>query len=113
MRGSWHILRAEGAVTLARRLPARFDIGAHTWLGGGDALRLAHQIRQDLWRALRRRRGFSPVVHLAPDAGGWAVTAGGRAAGPVAAADVARVAAVLNDPAHRRRWLRHATRGGR
>ncbi|KIC50799.1 hypothetical protein [Tateyamaria sp. ANG-S1] len=104
----WHILRDNTGFTLCRHLPPRFDFAVCTVLPCGKAIRLAHQIRQDLWRALQNLRGFSPVVRLERAAEGWLVTAGGRAAGPVPAAVVARADAVLNDASNRVRWVRHA-----
>jgi hypothetical protein len=114
MRRGWHILRDEdgegGGLTLCRRLPARFDVTASTQLAAGDPLRLAHQIRQDVWRALQGVRGFSPAVRLRPSDAGWSVTAGGRLDGPVPQALNARVAEVLAHRGNRARWQRHARR---
>ncbi len=108
-RRGWHILRVDGAVTVARRLPVRFDLGASTTFPPARALRLAHQVRQDLWRALRDLRGFSPAVTVAPDGQGLRVTAGGAVAGPAPRRQAeARIAALLADPATRARWLAHA-----
>lgn len=102
----WHILREEGgALTLCRRMPPRFDVMAETDLPGGSALRLAHQIRQDLWRLLRQVRGFAPVVRLAPSASGWTVTAGGALVRQPAPGLSGQIADLLHSPAHRRRWL--------
>ncbi|GAA6200604.1 hypothetical protein [Aquicoccus sp. SU-CL01552] len=109
-RARWHILREQAALTLTRAVPARFDIGAETVLPMADPLRLAHQIRQDMWRALQKLRGFSPVVRLEARDGGLLVRAGGRVAAPVPPAAVARIAEVLESPANRQRWLRHAGR---
>ncbi|MEM6372252.1 MAG: hypothetical protein AAF727_05675 [Pseudomonadota bacterium] len=108
MKARWHILRDGDALTLCRHLPPRFDIAAHTHLSAGGPVRLAHQIRQDIWRALSRVRGFSPVVHLEPDGHGWAVTAGGRTLGPASGQIVERIARVLDDPQIRARWMNHA-----
>ena len=107
-RKRWHILREGAGLTLCRHLPPRFDFAVSTVLPHGRAARLAHQIRQDLWRALQRVRGFSPVVQLEQVADGWRVTAGGRVAGPVPAAVVARADAVLTDPLRQKRWLKNA-----
>jgi hypothetical protein len=85
---------------------------------------LAQQIRQDVWRALRTTRGFSPVIDVATDHSGQGgapgavrvmVSAGGRldvAQVPRAAMAVA-IDAVLADPANRARWHKHAARRGR
>jgi len=108
MSPRWHILRDGDSLTLARQLPPRLELAVQTTLPPVDPLRLAHQIRQDLWRALQSLRGFSPVVRLDPIPGGWAVTAGGRASHPVADVVFARAAAVLEDPVNRARWVRQA-----
>lgn len=108
----FHMLRQDGALTLARHLPPRWDVAGRGHLPGGRPERLAHQIRQDLWRALRMVRGFSPTVRLEPAQGGWAVTAGGRVVGPVPHSAEERIADLLNDPGHRTRWLRYAGAAG-
>ncbi|MEO0937956.1 MAG: hypothetical protein AAFY38_07355 [Pseudomonadota bacterium] len=108
MTNRFHILRDGEAVTLARHLPPRFDVQASTRLRGGRAERLAHQVRQDMWRALRHVRGFSPVVRLEADEQGWHLTAGGRVAGRVPAGLPGRIADLLEDESHRVRWLRCA-----
>lgn len=111
MARNWHILREDGVLTLCRQTPARLDVSAATVLPAGNPVRLAHQIRQDMWRAVQNVRGFSPVVRLEQRDGGIAVTAGGRVLGPVAPGLSARIAAVLENPANRRRWSAHAGRG--
>ncbi|MEL7093096.1 MAG: hypothetical protein AAFN94_15290 [Pseudomonadota bacterium] len=108
MKARWHILRDGARVTLARQVPVRFDFAVTATLGPGDPNKLAHQIRQDLWRALQRVRGFSPVVALEPVAEGWTVTAGGRVAGRASPRDIARAQAVLDNRANRARWARFA-----
>lgn len=77
--------------------------------------RLAHQVRRDLWRALRRVRGFAPVVRVeGPEAGRVTVQAGGRLAAPGAEAQVrAAAAALLADEALRGRWTAFAAREAR
>lgn len=107
-RSGWHILKDDAGLTLCRHLPPRFDFVVRTVLPGGQALRLAHQIRQDLWRALQTLRGFSPVVRLEWIAECWHVMAGGRVLAPVTATVSARAQAVLNDPGNRVRWLHSA-----
>ncbi|MGR3759823.1 hypothetical protein ACUXV3_06760 [Roseobacteraceae bacterium NS-SX3] len=104
-------MRKEGELMLSRRLPPRFDVAAETLLPAADPLRLAHQIRQDIWRALQAVRGFSPVVRLVQGGQGLQVTAGGRVLGTAAPGLAARVAGVLQDSANQERWLRHARRG--
>ena len=113
MSHRWHILRDGEALTLARHVPPRFDFAIRTSLGPGDAARLAHQIRQDLWRALQRVRGFSPVVQLTPRTGGGDVVAGGRTLGPSAARQIEVARNVLEHPQNKARWHRHARRGAR
>lgn len=108
MSARWHITQEAGSVTLSRHLPARFDVAAHTHLPPARPVRLAHQIRQDLWRALQRVRGFSPVVRLEPTGTGWTVTAGGRALGPMSPHITQVIETLLNDPTKRARWVRHA-----
>ncbi|MCT4556976.1 MAG: hypothetical protein N4A61_02840 [Pelagimonas sp.] len=77
-RSKWHIQTEEGALTLARSLPVRFDVSAQVMLPRCSKRRLAMQIRQDMWRLLQNLRGFSPIVRV-EDAGDMLrVTAGGR-----------------------------------
>lgn len=109
-RRGWHILREEGALVLTRRLPPRLDVSAETLLPDGRKAALAHQVRQDLWRALRDLRGFSPVVRVEAAGTGLRVIAGGRVAGPVPDGTGARIAALLESPAHRARWVAQARR---
>ena len=52
MKKGWYITNDEGQVTVSRQLPARFDVSANTQLAGGSAVRIAMQVRQDMWRAL-------------------------------------------------------------
>ncbi|MEM6760552.1 MAG: hypothetical protein AAF601_13835 [Pseudomonadota bacterium] len=108
MKGRWHILRDGARVTLARQVPARFDFAVTATLGQGDPVKLAQQIRQDLWRALQRVRGFSPVVELTPATQGWSVRAGGRVSGRLSARDWARAQAVLDSGTNQQRWVRFA-----
>ncbi len=107
----WHMSRtADGGVVLARRA-ARFDVSAETRLPMASPARIAHQVRQDVWRALQRLRGFAPVVAVSPDAGELRVIAGGTVDGAVPDNAAARIADVLENAANRRRWLAHAGRG--
>lgn len=108
-RDRWHILEEDGALTLARRLPVRFDLAVRTRLPAGGRLRIARQVRQDMWRALRHLRGFAPAVRVERRDGGLLVTAGGQVDGPLPRALAeARIGAVLEDPANRARWMRWA-----
>ncbi|WP_226626917.1 hypothetical protein [Alloyangia pacifica] len=103
----WHMQREGEVVTLARRSPARFDLRVETLLPPVARLeRLAHQVRQDMWRALRDLRGFAPVVRVQPCAGGVTVEAGGEVAGALPRKVVeARIAEVLEDRGNRARWV--------
>lgn len=105
----YHIHRAPNALTLARHAPARFDVAAEATLAGAaDLLRLAHQVRQDVWRAVRRLRGISPVVLVTTTDGTIHIRAGGRALPPISGTAAPAIQAVLDCPHNRRRWLRHA-----
>ncbi|WP_291728623.1 hypothetical protein [Leisingera sp. F5] len=104
----WHITPDEGGLTLSRRLPAQFDVAAETLLPAADPLRLAHQIRQDMWRRLQGLRGFSPVVEITAKGQGLRVRAGGQVTGRVPSNAAGLIADVLENPANRDRWLRHA-----
>jgi hypothetical protein len=107
-------MREGDVLTLSRRLPVRFDIMASTVLRAAgpriSRARLAHQLRQDVWRCLRDLRGFWPAVQIVRGEGVLQVTVGGALEGarvPVAQAE-ARLDDLLASPAHRARWLRHA-----
>lgn len=109
-RNGWHILRDETGLTLARHVPARFDVSVMSELPLCDAGRLARQVRQDVWRALQRVRGFSPVVRVERLADVMRVTAGGRLPRSSQSAILSeRLDAVLTDPGNRARWLRWAS----
>jgi hypothetical protein len=111
-RNVWHRLREEHAVTVTRRLPVRFDLSVSAELAVQDPVsltRVAHQVRQDMWRALQGLRGFSPAVRVEAGEGALRITAGGRMEGAQASAAAAHQLGVLLDsPAHHARWLRHA-----
>ncbi|CUH81067.1 hypothetical protein TRM7557_03221 [Tritonibacter multivorans] len=112
---NWHIQRTPGQVILSRQLPARFDVQAATTLrlqaGQGLSLsRLAHQVRQDMWRAVQRVRGFSPVVQVTLSEAGAEIIAGGRAPSPIAPGLAGRIQSVLEDPQKQMRWMRHSFR---
>lgn len=108
-RNTWHILEEDDALTMARRLPVRFDLAVVTRLEGGNKRRIAQQVRQDVWRALRSLRGFAPAVRVQDCAGALEVTAGGQVEGVLSRGRVeARIAQVLEDPINRARWRRWA-----
>ena len=109
MASLYYIGSTECALTLARYAPARFDVAAEvTVTGAADLLRLAHQVRQDMWRAVKRLRGFSPVVEVAQEGDALTIRAGGRALPPVPPTAREAIQAVLDCPKNRRRWLKHA-----
>lgn len=105
----WHTLRDGDVLTLARHLPARFDVAAETTLRAGSATRLAHQVRQDMWRALRSLRGFSPVVQVTRGPDEMHIKAGGAVHGALPKAKTqAQIRTVLEAPELRDRWARFA-----
>jgi len=104
-------MSVDGArLTLARRSPVRWDVAVQTVLTGcADRNRaaIAHQVRQDIWRALARVRGFSPIVEVTRSGSDMQVRAGGRL--DASAPDLtARIAGVLNQPTARARWCARA-----
>ena len=104
-KNGWHVMREEGAVTIARHVPVRFDVSAETTFESVRAGRLAHQVRQDLWRALSSLRGFSPVVRVETQEPGLRLIAGGRVEGVIARESVtSRIRVLLDDPINRARW---------
>ncbi len=108
MNGGWHVIDDGTALTLARRLPPRFDLSEERPFPPVRRHALAHEIRKDVWRALRDLRGFTPVVHVTRAGDGLTVRAGGACDGAVPAVAGARLAAVLDCPMRRARWIRHA-----
>ncbi len=113
----WYTLRDEQGdaqiVTVARQLPARFDVAVKTVLTRAEPTRVAHQIRQDMWRALQNLRGFSPVVQVHLRDGVIEVTAGGRLPKPISSRVEQKIRDVLENPKNQERWLRHANRVSR
>ncbi|MEL6206158.1 MAG: hypothetical protein AAFR47_12740 [Pseudomonadota bacterium] len=113
----WHILRDGAAVTVSRAPVVQWDVAAETTLPAeghlpeAGRLLVASQVRQDLWRALRRQRGFSPAVRVAPEGADLAVRAGGRIDAVFDRSRLeVRIAGVLSDSADRARWIRNARR---
>ncbi len=108
-RDCWHILREGDVLTMARRLPVRLDLSVNTRLPDGSRLRVAQQVRQDVWRALQNLRGFAPVVRVERCGSGLHVTAGGQVEGVFSKAHAeAKIAQVLENPEKRARWARWA-----
>lgn len=116
-QGGWYVQRAGDVLLLARRWPARFDLAVDVVFAGvgqgGSRARLAHQLRQDMWRCLQDLRGFWPVVRIARCGADLRVTIGGalqEGQGQQAQQrrGEATLEALLANPRHRARWLRHA-----
>lgn len=108
-RDAWHMVETGATLTLARRLPPRFDVMAEGRFPALHRRTLAHEVRKDVWRCLSRLRGFSPAVELRPteDGGLW-LRAGGQVDGRVPPDAGPRLRALLEDPARRARWIAHA-----
>lgn len=104
-RDRWHEIEEEGALILARRLPLRFDLAVEGRLPDASRRRVAHRLRQDMWRELQDLRGFAPAVQVWRVPGGLRVRAGGSVASRFGrAAAEARIVALLQDPARIARW---------
>lgn len=113
LRG-WIINQTEDRLSLSRDGRVQFDVSAQTVLPAGSARRYAIQIRQDLWRHLKNQRGLSPVVEVTRDGAQVIVRAGGRVTSVVNRPVVnAQIAALLDNPALRARWVRHAKAGSK
>lgn len=104
-RRGWHEELDGRTFRLSRRRPVRWDVTAGTLLPDLGRHRLAHAVRQDMWRLLRDVRGFQPVVEVSLTDAGCAVRAGGAVplGGPCLSA---RVQAMLEDRSHRDAWIR-------
>lgn len=111
-RTEWHILREDGALTLTRRLPVRFDLSVEAVLPRCGKQRLAVQVRQDMWRLLQRLPGFSPVVRVEEVGQGLRVIAGGQVARkPFPKAECeAKLREMLTDGKNRSRWVAYGRR---
>lgn len=107
-RRGWHVCDDGATYVVARRLPVVWDVAVQTHLPDMGRRRLAHAVRQDLWRMLQRLRGFAPVVSVTRDGQGVLVRAGGVVAGRVPSTIEARIAAMLTDPARRAAWAKSA-----
>lgn len=108
---NWHTQKDGACVTISRAIPARFDVSATARFPIVARTRLAHQIRQDMWRVLQNLRGFSPVVRVERLEHELAVTAGGRLGYPIAAHVADTIEALLNDTTLRARWIKCAKGG--
>ena len=112
LRG-WHITRGSNCVTLSRGRNARFDVSAEALFPLCDPLRLAVQVRQDLWRDLQQLRGFRPIVHVEAGLDQLTVRAGGELMGhrTISARVSENIVDLLNNPDNRRRWVNWARKG--
>lgn len=112
MTRRWHMVIEGDTLIVARRLPVRFDLAVETRFADRSLRRgrLAHQVRQDLWRSLPRLRGFQPAVAVTREADGMRVVAGGAVDGRIPRSVISRVTNVLENADRRARWQRHARR---
>ncbi len=107
MPNTWIIEATDETVLVTRRKPVRWDVEARAEFPACHPLRLAHQIRQDMWRRLRKLKGFCPAVEITLGEP-FVVRAGGRVQRHVPPRTSAKIAALLNDQRHRARWLAYA-----
>lgn len=107
-RRGWFVRDEATSFALARRLPLRWDVVAETRLPDLGRRRLAHAVRQDLWRLFQRVRGFAPVVEVTRDARGVTLRAGGAVSGRVPGGMATKLSDFLTDPRFRAAWARAA-----
>lgn len=110
MTKGWHISRDDAQLILKRpaNAQARWDVAARTTLPVTGRARLAHLIRQDMWRSLQRLRGFSPMVEVTRHCDHLEVRAGGTVQGAVPPRSQEQVQSVLDHAGNRRRWIGYA-----
>lgn len=112
-RGNWFEIYDGPCFTLARRLPARFDISREISMPLMSAPRLARQIRQDIWRKLQSIRGFLPVVEITDRGAHLHIRAGGELTCPVPfERSGERIFDVLSNRDNQRRWAAFAAARG-
>lgn len=107
-RNGWHELLDGARYVLARDWPPRFDVVACAAFPKVRPSRLAHQVRQDLWRAMKHLRGFSPVLQIVTEDEGLMLWAGGRVLRPTPSDTAERIQVLLDNPVHRARWVQWA-----
>lgn len=109
-RDRWHIDVEGDKLTLSRAPLARFDFAVQARFLDVSRLRLAQQIRQDMWRRLQFLRGFSPVVVVQRSEDGLSVTAGGQVSAHPFSKEKAEntLREMLECSELRQRWLRFA-----
>lgn len=108
-RRGWHVSDDGATYVVARRLPLAWTLSAETRLPDLGRRRLAHAVRQDLWRRLQRLRGFAPVVSVTRDGQGVLLRAGGAVLGAVPGGARQAIAALLEDRDLRAAWIRSAS----
>jgi len=112
-RGNWFEIYDGPCFTLARRLPARFDISREISMPLMSAPRLARQIRQDIWRKLQSIRGFLPVVEITDRGAHLHVRAGGELTCPAPFERSGEwIFDVLSNRDNQRRWAAFAAARG-
>ena len=112
-RGNWFEIYDGPCFTLARRLPARFDISREISMPLMFAPRLARQIRQDIWRKLQSIRGFLPVVEITDRGAHLHIRAGGELTCPAPfERSGERIFDVLSNRDNQRRWAAFAAARG-
>ena len=112
-RGNWFEIYDGPCFTVARRLPARFDISRELLMPLMSAPRLAHQIRQDMWRKLQSIRGFLPVVEITHRGAHLHIRAGGELACPAPFERSGEwIFDVLSNRDNQRRWAAFAAARG-
>ena len=112
-RGNWFEIYDGPCFTLARRLPARFDISREISMPLMSAPRLARQIRQDIWRKLQSIRGFLPVVEITDRGAHLHIRAGGElTCPPPFERSGERIFDVLSNRDNQRRWAAFAAARG-
>lgn len=112
-RGNWFEIYDGPCFTLARRLPARFEISREISMPLMSAPRLARQIRQDIWRKLQSIRGFLPVVEITDRGAHLHIRAGGELTCPAPfERSGERIFDVLSNRDNQRRWAAFAAARG-
>jgi len=112
-RGNWFEIYDGPCFTLARRLPARFDISREISMPLMSAPRLERQIRQDIWRKLQSIRGFLPVVEITDRGAHLHIRAGGELTCPAPfERSGERIFDVLSNRDNQRRWAAFAAARG-
>ncbi|MDG1430811.1 MAG: hypothetical protein P8L68_00425 [Paracoccaceae bacterium] len=109
-RERWNIDIDGDKLILSRNPVARFDFCVEATLPDASRLRVAHQVRQDMWRRLQTLRGFSPVVEVERCDSGLLVRAGGQIEAkrfPQRWAE-RQVQTMMECPITRQRWIRFA-----